>query len=158
MHFRSLLIKHLRPLSSLTILAFPSAIADDTTRKVGIFSSVFPPRFPSSIAVPAVYVFAATRSAEGAPSFTLEMKVLQRGERKAPAVRFYWYRAILHFLSSRQSSLTFSLFTRRIPPLAGAVFHSSLLPHFPSCLLRTHDSSCSLGHRANYFLSGFAES
>lgn len=70
------------------------------------------------------------------------------------------YRAILHLLSS-QPSPTFSLFTRRIPPLS-AVFHSSLSPRPSSFLflpsVRTYDSSYSFEHRANYFLSGSVES
>lgn len=79
-----------------------SDITDITIRKGGIFSSVFPPRFRSIVA-PVVYVFAAARSTEGSPSFTLEMKVLQRGGRKARQCAFIGtpYRVILHLLSSQ---------------------------------------------------------
>jgi len=84
------------------------------------------------------------------------------------AVCFYWYVLQSHFAFSlfvQQSSPTFSLFTHRIPPLSLQFFilpslsvSSLFLPFVPPHLLWTHDSSCSLEHRANYFLSGSVES
>lgn len=77
----------------------------------------------------------ARSTGKDASSFTLEMKVLQRGGRKARQCAFIGtsYRAILHFLSSvQQSSLTFSLFTHRIPLLSLSRCSFSFFPLAPS--------------------------
>lgn len=145
--FGRFLIEHLRPLRFVRFTY--SGITGSGTlqgKAKTLFKRLFllvllPPRRDA----PAVYVFAATRSTEGASSFTLEMKVLQRRGRKA--VRFYWvYRAgagaILHLLFSRQEpSPTFSLFTRRIPPPPAAVFHSFPFPSRHRPLLSSSTSS-----------------
>lgn len=179
---------------------FHSGITNDiASRKVGIFSSVFPS--PSSpppsplLFFPLFYCGAdclcfrnGAFSGGRALIYFGNEGVTTRWTRGA-AVRFYRYvlGAILHLPFLQQSSPTFSLFTRGIPPLLGSFSFFSLLlspspffnppsltvpspslsllsPSSPFSFLRflhsmnARFSSCSLEHRANYFLSGFTES
>lgn len=137
-------------------------------RKVRIFSNVFPSHVPS-IAVLAVYVFVAMRSAEGASSFTLEMKVLQWDEGVEE------YGSALLLVHPTEPFCIFSLCSsrHRLSPYlrveSNLFLQFFILPSLPPALSRpllpfaphflwTHDSSCSFEHRANYFLSGSVES